>query len=62
MLVETVDVCEIGLQPMSYSSLTLPPRTLEVLNVHVYLRGNSTEHTYVKSNQTVSLWINTLIW
>ena len=31
---------------MAYSSLTLPPRTLAVINVHVDLKGNSTEYTY----------------
>ena len=30
---------------MTYSSLTLPPRILAVINEHVYLQGNSTEHT-----------------
>ena len=51
MLVETINVCEIGPQLMTYSSLTLPPRTLAVINAHVDLKGNSTEHTYeVKPN------------
>ena len=51
MLVETVNVCEIGPLLMTYSSLTLPPRTLAVINVHVDLKGNSTEHIYkVKPN------------
>ena len=36
---------------MTYSSLTLPPMVLAVLNVHVYLKKNSTEHIYdVKLN------------
>ena len=36
---------------MSYSSLTLSPRTLAVINICVDLKGNSTEHTYeVKPN------------
>ena len=36
---------------MTYSSLTLPPRTLAVINVHVDLKGNSTKHIYeVKPN------------
>ena len=36
---------------MTYSSLTLPPRMLVAINVHVNLKGNSTEHTYeVKPN------------
>ena len=36
---------------MTYSSLTLPPRTLAVINVQVDLKGNSTEHTYeIKPN------------
>ena len=46
MLVETINVCEIGPQLMTYSSLTLPLRTLEVINVHVELKGSYTEHTY----------------
>ena len=47
VLVETIDICEIGPQLMTYSSLTLPPRTSTVINVHVDLKGNSTEHTNV---------------
>ena len=36
---------------MTYSSLTLPPRTLVVIIVHVDLKEDSTEHTYeVKPN------------
>ena len=31
---------------MTYSSLAMPPRILVVINVHVDLKGNSTEHTY----------------
>ena len=51
MLVETINVCEIGPQLMTCSSLILPPRTLAVINVHVDLKGNFTEHTYeVKPN------------
>ena len=46
VLVETIDICEIGPQLMTYSSLTLPPRTLAVINVHVDLKVNSTEHNY----------------
>ena len=45
-LVETIDICETRPQLMTYSSLTLPPRMLAVINVHVDLKGNSTEHTY----------------
>ena len=45
MLAETINFCEIGSQLMNYYSLTLPPRTLEVIDVHVDLKGNSTEHT-----------------
>ena len=45
MLVETIDICEIGPQLMTNSSLTLPPRTLAVIHVHIDLKGNSTEHT-----------------
>ena len=30
----------------NYSSLTLPPRTLVVIIIHVHLKGRSTEHTY----------------
>ena len=37
VLVETVDVCEIGPQLMTYSSLILPPRMLAVINAHVDL-------------------------
>ena len=52
VLVETVHICETGPQLMTYSSLTLPPRPLAVLNVHVDLKGNSTEHTCeVKPNR-----------
>ena len=51
VLVETVNICETGPQLITYSSLTLPPRTLTVINVHVDLKVNSTEHTYeVKLN------------
>ena len=46
MLVETVNVCEIGPQLMTYSSLNLPTRMLAVINVHVEMKGNSTEHIY----------------
>ena len=45
MLGETLDICEIGPQLMTYSSLTLPPRTLAVINAHVDLKGNSEENT-----------------
>ena len=39
---------------MTYSSLTIPPRTLAVINVYVDLKGNSTEHTYeVKPNSVL---------
>ena len=31
---------------MVYSSLTLPPRMLAVINVHVDLKRKSREHTY----------------
>ena len=61
VLVETVNVCEIGPQLMTYSSLALPPRTLSVINVHVDLKGNSTD-THMKSNQTVCSLINAEIW
>ena len=51
VLVETVNICETGPQLMTNSSLTLPPRMLAVINVHVDLKGNPTEHTYeVKPN------------
>ena len=46
MLVETINACEMEPQLVTYSGLTLPPRTLAVINVHVDLKGNSTEHTY----------------
>ena len=45
MLVETVDICEMKPQLLAYSSLTVPPRILAVIDVHVYLKGNSMEHT-----------------
>ena len=51
VLVDTINIFETGPQLMTYSSLTLPPKTLAVINVHVDLKGNSTEHTYeVKPN------------
>ena len=51
MLVETINVCEIGPQLTKYSHHTLPPRTLAIVNVYVDLKGNSTKHTYeVKPN------------
>ena len=38
---------------MTYSSLTLPPRMLAVINVYMDLKRNSTEHTYeVKTKQS----------
>ena len=46
MFVETVNICEIGPQLVTYSSLTLPPRMLAVINVHVDLKGTPTEHPY----------------
>ena len=46
VLVETINICETAPQVMTYFSLTLPPRTLAVINVYVYLKGNSTEYTY----------------
>ena len=46
VLVETVNVCEIGPHLMTYSSLTLPPKMLAVINIYVDLKGNCTEHTY----------------
>ena len=46
VLVEPINVCEIELQLITYSSLTLPPRTLAVINVHLDLKVNYTEHTY----------------
>ena len=51
VLVETVNICKSGPQLITYSSLTLPPRTLSVINVHEDLKGNSTEDAYqVKPN------------
>ena len=46
VFVETIHFCEIGPQLVTDSSQTFPPRTLEVINVHVDLKGNSTEPTY----------------
>ena len=60
MLVETVDIYETGPQLMTYSDLTLPPRMLGVINVHVYLKGNFTEPTYEVKPKVLSC-INTLI-
>ena len=45
VLVETVSICETEHQLMTYSSLTLPPRTLAVISIHADLIENSTEHT-----------------
>ena len=45
VLVETLDIREIGSQLVTYSSLTLSARMLAVINVHVDLKGDSTEHT-----------------
>ena len=45
-LVENVNICETGPQLMTLSSLTLLPRALAVINVHVDLKENSTEHIY----------------
>ena len=51
MLVETVNIYETCPQLMTYSSLTLLPRTLAVINFHVDLKENSTEDTLkVKPN------------
>ena len=51
VLEETLDVCEMGPQLMTCSNLTLLPRTLAVINVHVDLKVNSVEHNYeVKPN------------
>ena len=35
VLVQTINICETGPQLMTYSSLTIPPRTLVVINVYV---------------------------
>ena len=35
MLVETIDVCEVGPQLFTYSSLFLPPRTSTVIDTYV---------------------------
>ena len=44
MLVETINICETGTQPQTYSSLILPPRALAILSLRVDLKENSTEH------------------
>ena len=46
MLVETINVCEIGHQLMDHSSVTLPPRMFAVIDVCVDLKGNSMQYTY----------------
>ena len=61
VLVEAVDIYEAGPQPMTYSSLTLPPRTLAVINVHVDLKGNSTEHTYEVNSFLMDQYPNMVI-
>ena len=46
-----MSICETGPEFVTYSSLTLPHRTLAVISVHVDLTENSTEHIYeVKPN------------
>ena len=61
VLVENVSICKTVPQNMTSSSLTLPPRTLAELSIHVDLKENSTEHTYeVEPNSF--LWINILTW
>ena len=51
VLVETLDICEMGPQLMTCSNLTLLSRTLAVVNVYVELKVNSVEHTHeVKPN------------
>ena len=55
MLVETVDIYEIGPKLMTYSSLNLPPMMLAVINVHVDLKENSMQNMPMKSKQTVFL-------
>ena len=61
VLVGTVNICETGPQLMTHSNLTLPPRGLAVLGVHVDLKENSTEHTY-KFKPNSFLMINILTW
>ena len=48
---------------MTYSSITLPPRMLTVINVYVDLKGNSTELTYeVKPNSLlIDQYLNMVI-
>ena len=60
ILVETVNSCDTGTQLMTYSSLTLPPRVLSVINGHVGLKG-ILQNTPIVSSEIVSLWISTLI-
>ena len=59
VLIETFNICETGPQLMIYSSLILLHRMLTVINAHVDLKGNSTEHTY--EGKLNILLINTLI-
>ena len=62
VLVETIDVCEIRPQLVTYSSLTLCPRTVAVMNIHVDLKGNSMEHTNeVKPNSLMYQYPNMVI-
>ena len=44
MLVETINICEVEPQRMIYSSLTLSPSTLAVINVTVELKENYRTH------------------
>ena len=51
VLVETLHICEMCHQVMTYCNLNLLPRTLAVINIHMDSRVNSAEHTYeVKAN------------
>ena len=63
LLAETISICETGHQLMTYSRLPLLPRILAVINNHVGLKENSTEHTYeVKPNSfLVDQYSNTVI-
>ena len=55
MLMETINVCELVPSTLTHSNLTLPPRTLAIINAQVELRENPQEQTYnVKPNSLLS--------
>ena len=57
VLVETLDICEMGPQLVACFNLILLPITLAVINVHIDLKVNSAEHTYEgKPNSLLMDW------